>query len=40
MGWEKEFVELIGTKVKEDIPLNRKQFNDLQDIAEHGRVVK
>ena len=38
-GWEKEFVEAIKAQVKRKIKLSTKQFNYLQDIAEHGRVV-
>lgn len=39
IGWEKEFVEAIDAQVKRNIALSTKQFNFLQDIAEHGRVV-
>lgn len=38
-GWEKEFVTAIDAQVKRNIALSTKQFNYLQDIAEHGRVV-
>ena len=40
MGYNLEFVQSIDAQVKRGIKLSTKQFNILQDIAEHGKIVR